>query len=200
MDARSGFRVRQIVDLKESDYLEILPVLDLGPAGGLIDPRLREGRDRELLRRHRRANATAYGPGGILSGTDYRDSAAAWRQDDQRAVRDESPLPFTERERQILEALRSSRERNEAREQQRPMSINYFEDSQALLGDSFGLGSDLTGHGGLDGRERGPHRLGSRAVSGDNPSHLFYDQMRSRLGEETFRSSGYHQILVDGLE
>ncbi|KAI9799465.1 MAG: hypothetical protein M1833_003987 [Piccolia ochrophora] len=123
-DTRSGFKSRQIIKLENGpDVVNRVEVVNDTSTEETIDPRLRDSNDSEFLRQYRHAIAEEDETTATNFAADYIE-ASADRRRLQRQARDESPQPFTEHERQILDALRTSRERVEAREN-RPISINY---------------------------------------------------------------------------
>ena len=125
MDVRNEFGSRQVVRLNMSlDTVETAEVSDDFNVEDLIDPRLREGSDSEFIRQYRQTIAAQDEAAAANFAADYVE-ASSERRRLQRLAREDSPQPFTDRERQILEALRTSRERIEGREQQGATSINY---------------------------------------------------------------------------
>ncbi|KAI9800802.1 MAG: hypothetical protein M1825_003585 [Sarcosagium campestre] len=118
-DTRSGFRSRQVVTLTNSpDAVELADIAEDWSAEEPIDPRLRDSPDPGALRSLRHGTDSPFVAGDFPVGSRERASLMT-------ASPEENPnQPFTEHERQILDALRASRERIEAREQ-RPISVNY---------------------------------------------------------------------------
>ena len=124
IDLRSGFRIRQLVNLvQESDIVKRVDILDDPMTDDLIDPRLRNSTELEFVRQYRETMAVRDEAAAADFAVDYIE-ASAERQWLHRHARNESPQSSTERERQILDAPRTSRERIEAREQA-PVSITF---------------------------------------------------------------------------
>ena len=132
LDVRDQFASRQVLSLSTTgdavDRIEVDLAADFG-VEAVIDPRLRESGDSEFIRQYRQTIAAQDEAAAVHFAADYLE-ASSERRRMQGQAREESPQPLTERERQILEALRSSRERLSAREQQQwPTSINYTQDA-----------------------------------------------------------------------
>ncbi|KAI9755887.1 MAG: 70-kilodalton heat shock protein [Chaenotheca gracillima] len=106
-DVRAGFRSRQTIelDLESAENVEL--ALDVAPEHS-IDPRLRGAGIFDFLSHHR----------DLLLSPDEATAARASADHIRSLVAgDYSPQPLTGRERQVIEALHSSRERQDAREQ-----------------------------------------------------------------------------------
>ncbi|KAI9678268.1 MAG: hypothetical protein M1817_006213 [Caeruleum heppii] len=209
VDARNGFRSRQVIHLKCTGDTERLDVSDAAPAEDLIDPRLRDRSDSDFTRRYSRAVGDQDEPLTAQFAPGFEEAVSERYRRERQAVRDGSPLPFTERERQILEALRSSRERNEAREPPRPISINYFEDAPPYPLGSLNPVAD-TAHsisssiGGLSGRGDLSRSFPSPLTQGSVPSLRDYirdrnmDRYRSRLSDYESRGRGSSLQAAEG--
>lgn len=123
-DIRSEFRVRQTVKLHhDSETVESVEIHDDVTVDEAIDPRLRSTAESELIRQYHETMSAHDEAAAAEFAADYIE-ASAERRRLERQAREESPQPFTERERQMLDSLRTSRERIEARDQL-PTSINY---------------------------------------------------------------------------
>jgi hypothetical protein len=104
IDTRSGFRTRQMVKL-DPHSVEKAEIVDCNTTEDVIDPRLRStAADWDSLRLYRDITAPA--------ADDIPETSA-----DRRRSQRQPHESFSAHERQILEALRSSRNRIEAREQ-----------------------------------------------------------------------------------
>ncbi|KAI9824059.1 MAG: hypothetical protein M1832_002127 [Thelocarpon impressellum] len=146
-DVRNQFGSRQLVRISTSpEAVERVEISNDFNVEELIDPRLREGTDSEFIRQYRESIAAQDEAAAMNFAADYVD-ASSERRRLHRQARDESPQPFTERERQILEALRTSRERIEAREQQGPTSINYAQEQGRQSGTSSASSGPGNSHG-----------------------------------------------------
>ncbi|KAI9844849.1 MAG: hypothetical protein M1837_005267 [Sclerophora amabilis] len=131
-DVRTGFRSRQVVDLDISSAEKV-----------------------ELSNEYRESISAQDETAAARFTADYIEPLLPEQRQTNRQARDrdQSPQPFTERERQILDALRTSRERMDAWEQ-RPTSINYlshptgaadYRESLALLSGDEHLGAPSGG-------------------------------------------------------
>ncbi|KAI9846840.1 MAG: hypothetical protein M1838_001115 [Thelocarpon superellum] len=147
MDVRNAFATRQVVLLSTApDRVERVDMSEDVSVEDSIDPRLRTGPEPEFVRQYRQSLAAQDDAAAATFAADYAE-ASTERRRLQRQAREESPQPFTERERQILDALRTSRERMEARERlaqahvpastpvtgQPPVSINYLRSTVSPL-------------------------------------------------------------------
>ena len=129
LDVRDHFRSRQTICLTtQAGEIERAEISEELIDDERIDPRLREADDSEFARQYRQTITAQDEAAAAIFAADYVE-ASSERRRMQRQTRDESPQPFTERERQILEALRTSRQRIEARGQLGPASISYAHDS-----------------------------------------------------------------------
>ncbi|KAI9821270.1 MAG: hypothetical protein M1827_004006 [Pycnora praestabilis] len=132
-DIRDNFNSRQIIEIEtEADDVESADVTDL--ADNMIDPELRElNNEADFIRRYRRALDAEDDAAAVNFAADYIEASAERRRLQRQArdrdrPRDDDPHGLTEHERQILDALRTSRERTEAREQSHqtsPFSVNH---------------------------------------------------------------------------
>ncbi|CZT17659.1 uncharacterized protein RCC_03496 [Ramularia collo-cygni] len=142
-DLRTGLKERQVIQLEpEDEALERLVVEDVtseGRENEVVVARL-DDLEEELLRRYEQGNTTTgeHAPTSSVNfATEYietrrRQRAArqelALRQDQRNELRgllDTDSQGLTTREHQILETLRTSRQREEARASGGPSSINY---------------------------------------------------------------------------
>ncbi|KAI9830699.1 MAG: hypothetical protein M1826_004528 [Phylliscum demangeonii] len=146
-DLRSGFRMRQPVDLcPQSVGVQRVEIHDESAAAeDMIDPRLRQSTDMEHIRQYRDSLAMRDEAAAAEFATDYMESAGDRRRL-LRPVRHDSPQATTERERQVLDALRTSHERVEARDQ----GLNYrpareLRDPPSLQSDAEMIGPFLSG-------------------------------------------------------
>ncbi|KAF2877524.1 hypothetical protein BDV95DRAFT_150794 [Massariosphaeria phaeospora] len=127
-DVRSDLKVKQtlILDPKEDD-LEKVQVADFDLT---LSPEMQDlQREESFIRRYRRALDSEGNAAAVNFATDYIE-ASSERQRLQRqsgvVESDDDPHGLTAHERQVLETLRTTRQRDEAREQGlAPRSINY---------------------------------------------------------------------------
>ncbi len=150
VDIRENFRARQVIHIDpKADGVERPHVTEFIPSGH--NPELRDLQgDAEFVARYRRAMDAQDDAAAVNFAAEYIE-ASAERRRFQRLAREQ---PFsgqreddgddirglTERERQILDALRTSRERSDAQDrteahsEQGPMSVNYLAPSTIPLG------------------------------------------------------------------
>ncbi|KAF2201472.1 hypothetical protein GQ43DRAFT_487093 [Delitschia confertaspora ATCC 74209] len=126
-DIRSGLKTRQVLSLDPTEEgLEKIEVVDFDVE---LSPELRDLRqEADFLRRYRRALDPEGSVAAVNFATEYIEASERRRSHRQLGVveSDNDPHGLTAHERQILEALRSGRQREEAREQRAtPRSINY---------------------------------------------------------------------------
>jgi WD40 repeat protein len=123
-DVRDGCRSRQTLQLRvDEDDFEVIDTLEESPASHLIDPQLRDTDDADFYWRYRRYIAQGDAAASNFAA-DYNE-ASTERRRLQRQAREESPSDFSEREREIFDALRSSRGEAGLSEDQ-GISINYL--------------------------------------------------------------------------
>jgi hypothetical protein len=130
-DIRSGLKTRQVLTLDpKEEGLEKIEVADFELD---IGPELRElRRETDFIRNYRRALDPEGNAAAINFATDYAEALAS--HDRRRANRqrgfadsDNDPHGLTAQEQQILDALRSTRQTEDARDQRvAPRSINYI--------------------------------------------------------------------------
>ncbi|KZF25446.1 hypothetical protein L228DRAFT_244287 [Xylona heveae TC161] len=128
-DVRTGLHARQVIHLDiDSDNFETVEITDVEES--LLDPELRElSSEAEFIRRYRRALDDHDETAAINFAADYIGASPVRRRLQAAPhASDDEPRAFTERERQLLDALRASRERLDAREhgQMSPFSVNYL--------------------------------------------------------------------------
>lgn len=136
-DVRQGFRSRQTIELDVDDpEIDCAEITDL--ADDLIHPELRAlTTEARFVRQYREARDAQDDAAAVNFAADYIE-ASAERRRLQREARERVPgnpeLPaqgLTDRERQLLDTLRTSRERMNEREraegqQQSPFSVNHI--------------------------------------------------------------------------
>ena len=123
-DVRDGCRSRQTLELRiNEDDVEVVDTGEHSPASHLIDPQLRDTDDADFYWRYRRYIAQSDAAASNFAA-DYNE-ASSERRRLQRQAREESPSDFSEREREIFDALRSSRGEAGLLEGQ-GISINYL--------------------------------------------------------------------------
>ncbi|KAF2188741.1 hypothetical protein K469DRAFT_724607 [Zopfia rhizophila CBS 207.26] len=127
-DLRAGLKVKQVLllDPKE-EGLEKVEIADFDVE---LSPELRElRREADFIRRYRRALDSEGSAAAINFATDYIEASSERRRLHRQlgvVESDNDPYGLTAHERQILEALRTTRQRDESRDQgTTPPSINY---------------------------------------------------------------------------
>ncbi|KAF2019286.1 hypothetical protein BU24DRAFT_386137 [Aaosphaeria arxii CBS 175.79] len=132
-DLRRGFGLRrQVLNLDpREDNLERVEVADYD---GTLGPVLQDLRlEADFIRRYRRALDSESRAAAVNYASDYIEASSERRRLHRQlgvVESDNDPHGLTAHERQILEALRSTRQREEGREQTTtPRSINYTSDS-----------------------------------------------------------------------
>jgi hypothetical protein len=127
-DLRSGLKVKQVLTLDSKDKdVERIEIADFELA---ISPEMHElRREADFLRRYRRALDSEGTAAAVNAANEYFEADSERQQLHRRlgvVESDNDPHGLTARERQVLEALRTNRQREEAREPgTRPHSINY---------------------------------------------------------------------------
>ncbi|KAF2261569.1 hypothetical protein CC78DRAFT_583574 [Lojkania enalia] len=133
-DIRSGFKVKQVLTLDpKEDDLEKVEIADFDLE---LSPDLRDlRREADFIRRYRRALDSEGIAAAVSFANDYiEDSSQRRRVNRQLGVveSDDDPHGLTAHERQVLEALRTTRQREEGREPGlTPRSINYVTSATA---------------------------------------------------------------------
>jgi hypothetical protein len=127
-DLRSGLKVKQVLtlDSKEKD-VERVEIADFDLT---ISPEMHElRREADFIRRYRRALDSEGTAAAVNAANEYFEADSERQRLHRRlgvVESDDDPHGLTARERQVLEALRTNRQREEAREPgMRPRSINY---------------------------------------------------------------------------
>ncbi|KAH7120798.1 hypothetical protein B0J11DRAFT_438176 [Dendryphion nanum] len=127
-DLRSDLKVKQVLHLdpKEED-LEKIEIADFDLT---LSPELQDlRREADFIRRYRRALDSEGTAAAVNFATDYIEASSERRRLHRQlgvVESDNDPHGLTAHERQILEALRTTRQREEVREQPSiPRSINY---------------------------------------------------------------------------
>ena len=128
-DLRASLRLKQVLSLDPNE--EGLEKIDVADFDVDLSPELRElRRETDFIRRYRRALDSEGSAAAINFATDYIEASTERRRSHrQRGVveSDNDPHGLSAHERQILETLRSTRPREETREQRStPRSINYL--------------------------------------------------------------------------
>nr|POF06843.1 uncharacterized protein c4g3.03 [Quercus suber] len=138
-DLRSSLRRKQVISLVPKDEkLTKEEYDDLPPDASPVMPRSIESLELDLMRNHRQGSASNT---DINFATEYIEARARQREQrglanlrqqinaatsGMRAAVEDDPQGLTAREQQILESLRTTRQREEARAQgQQPRSVNY---------------------------------------------------------------------------
>lgn len=134
-DIRSGLKTRQVLTLDpREEGLEKVEIADFELD---ISPELRElRREADFIRNYRRALDSEGNAAAINFATDYAELLASQdrrRTNRQRGLAETASNPhgLTAQERQVLDALRSTRQTEDARDQRvAPRSINYIPSSR----------------------------------------------------------------------
>nr|POE88005.1 uncharacterized protein c4g3.03 [Quercus suber] len=138
-DLRSSLRRKQVIHLDPKDEKLVKEEYeDLPPDANPIMPRSIDSLDIDLMRSHRQGSANNV---EVNFATEYIEARARQREQrglanlrqqinaatsGMRAAVEDDPQGLTAREQQILESLRTTRQREEARAQgQQPRSVNY---------------------------------------------------------------------------
>ena len=125
-DLRSDLKVKQVLHLdpKEDD----LEVVDIADFDLTLNPAQDLRREADFIRRYRRALDSEGTAAAVNFATDYIEASSERRRLHRQlgvVESDNDPHGLTAHERQILEALRSTRQREEVHEQPPiPRSIN----------------------------------------------------------------------------
>lgn len=127
-DLRSGLKVKQVLNLDpKEDGLERVEIADFDLT---LSPEMQDlRREADFIRRYRRALDSEGTAAAVNFATDYIEASSERRRLHRRlgvVESDDDPHGLTAHERQILEALRTTRPRDESREDGvAPRSINY---------------------------------------------------------------------------
>ena len=127
-DLRSGLKVRQILSLDpKEDGMEKIEIADFDLT---LSPEMHElRREADFIRRYRRALDSEGTAAAVNAATEYFEADSARRHLHRRlgvVESDNDPYGLTAHERQILEVLRTTRQREEARGPDiTPRSITY---------------------------------------------------------------------------
>ena len=126
-DLRSGLKVKQVLSLDpKEDGIEKVEIADFDLT---ISPEMHElRREADFIRSYRRALDSDGTAAAVNAATEYFEADSERQRLHRLGVveSDNDPHGLTAHERQVLEALRSTRQREEAREQGvTPRSINY---------------------------------------------------------------------------
>ncbi|OCK81901.1 hypothetical protein K432DRAFT_350130 [Lepidopterella palustris CBS 459.81] len=127
-DIRSSLNVKQVLSLDPKE--EGLEKVDIAEFDIELSPELRElNQEADFIRRYRRALDSEGNAAAVNFATDYMEASAERRRLHRHlgvVESDNDPHGLTPHERQILEALRTTRQREEARERGAlPRSIVY---------------------------------------------------------------------------
>ncbi|KAJ4363123.1 hypothetical protein N0V83_010243 [Neocucurbitaria cava] len=127
-DLRTGLKVKQVLTLDpKEEGLEKIEIADFDLS---LSPERHElRREADFIRRYRRALDSEGTAAAVTAATEYFEADSERRSLHRRlgvVESDNDPHGLTAHERQVLEALRTTRQREEAREQGvTPRSINY---------------------------------------------------------------------------
>ncbi|KAF2727785.1 hypothetical protein EJ04DRAFT_581795 [Polyplosphaeria fusca] len=127
-DIRSGLKVKQTLALDpREEGIEKVEIADFDLE---MSPELRDvRREADFIRRYRRALDSEGNAAAVNFATDYMEASSERRRLNRQlgvVESDDDPHGLTAHERQVLEALRTTRQREEGREQVvTPRSINY---------------------------------------------------------------------------
>jgi hypothetical protein len=127
-DLRSGLKVKQVLTLDPKD--EQIEKIEIADFDLTLSPEMQDlRREADFIRRYRRALDSEGTAAAVNFATDYIEASSERRRLHRRlgvVESDDDPHGLTAHERQILEALRTTRQRDEAREDGiAPRSINY---------------------------------------------------------------------------
>ncbi|KAH7070910.1 WD40-repeat-containing domain protein [Paraphoma chrysanthemicola] len=126
-DLRSGLKVKQMLQLDPSE--EGLERIEIADFDVTINPEMHElRREADFIRSYRRALDSDGTAAAVNAATEYFEADSERQRHRRLGVveSDNDPHGLTAHERQVLEALRTTRQREEAREQGiTPRSINY---------------------------------------------------------------------------
>jgi hypothetical protein len=127
-DIRSGLKVKQVLTLDpKEEGLEKVQIADFDLT---LSPEMQDlRREADFIRRYRRALDSEGTAAAVNFATDYIEASSERRRLHRQlgvVESDNDPHGLTAHERQILETLRTTRQREEGREQEpAPRSINY---------------------------------------------------------------------------
>ncbi|KAL2356619.1 hypothetical protein BJ546DRAFT_524918 [Cryomyces antarcticus] len=136
-DLRTGLRVKQVVELNPIDEsLQKLKVVDLEQVPEDNSPELRElDQEEDFIRRYRRALDQSDTTSAVELAAEHAEARRRQRErldrgtlSEVRAAQGDDPYGLTHHEQQVLEALRTTRQREEARARGQGTStrgINY---------------------------------------------------------------------------
>lgn len=126
-DLRAGMKVKQVLDLNPKE--EGLEKLEIADFDLTISPEMHElRREADFIRSYRRALDSDGTAAAVSAATEYFGADSERQRLNRLGVveSDNDPHGLTAHERQVLEALRSTRQRDEDRQQGvLPRSINY---------------------------------------------------------------------------
>lgn len=127
-DIRSGLKVKQVLELDPKD--ETLERVEIADFDLTLSPEMQDlRREADFIRRYRRALDSEGTAAAVNFATDYIEASSERRRLHRQlgvVESDNDPHGLTAHERQILEALRTTRQREEVGEQRAtPRSINY---------------------------------------------------------------------------
>lgn len=127
-DLRAGLKVKQVLTLDPRE--EGLEKIDIADFDLTLSPEMHElRREADFIRRYRRALDSEGTAAAVNAATEYLEANAERRSLHRRlgvVESDNDPHGLTAHERQVLETLRNTRQREETREQGvTPRSINY---------------------------------------------------------------------------
>ncbi|KAF2662384.1 hypothetical protein K491DRAFT_645314 [Lophiostoma macrostomum CBS 122681] len=127
-DIRTGMQVKQVLTLDPKE--EGLEKVEIADFDLTLSPEMQDlRREADFIRRYRRALDSEGTAAAVNFATDYIEASSERRRLHRQlgvVESDNDPHGLTAHERQILEALRTTRQREEGREQEpTPRSINY---------------------------------------------------------------------------
>lgn len=128
-DVRSGLKVKQVLSLDpKEEGIERVEIADFDVE---LSPEMHDlRREADFIRRYRRALDSEGTAAAVNFATDYIEASSERRRLHRQlgvVESDDDPHGLTAHERQVLEALRTTRQRDEAREQgTAPRSLNYM--------------------------------------------------------------------------
>jgi hypothetical protein len=126
-DLRSGLKVKQVLELDPKE--EGIEKVDIADFDLTISPEMHElRREADFIRSYRRALDSDGTVAAVNAASEYFEADSERQRHRRLGVveSDNDPHGLTAHERQVLEALRTTRQREEAREQGiTPRSINY---------------------------------------------------------------------------